>query len=278
MGVMNNVKPYIQIGNKLGKGLIILLVLTVLFVWLLNTPSGLLGKADAIGYAVCHRIDTRSFHLGERQIPLCARCSGMFLGALLGLVYSAGIGWKRTGNPPKKVLFIMGVFVIAFIVDGLNSYLHLPFFTGVPTLYEPSNSLRLITGTGMGLMIAVLLYPSFNQTVWADGKPEPAIKNLKLLGLLIFLALLLDLLILTENTIVLYPLSILSALSVVLLLTMVYTMIWLIVFRSEKRRVRSGQLLIPLIAGFGVAILQIGLMDFVRYALTGTWEGFHILL
>ena len=55
----------------------------VLLGWLLNTPPGLLGKADAIGYAVCHRIDLRSFHLGERALPLCARCSGMYLGAML---------------------------------------------------------------------------------------------------------------------------------------------------------------------------------------------------
>ena len=43
--------------------------------WLLNTPEGVLGKADAIGYAICHRIDGRSFHLGNRQFPLCARCT-----------------------------------------------------------------------------------------------------------------------------------------------------------------------------------------------------------
>ena len=53
--------------------------------WLFNTPLGLLGKADAIGYAVCHRIDLRSFHLGDRTLPLCARCTGMFLGTLVSL-------------------------------------------------------------------------------------------------------------------------------------------------------------------------------------------------
>ncbi|MFC1936831.1 hypothetical protein ACFLYP_04105 [Chloroflexota bacterium] len=40
--------------------------------WLLNTPTGLLGKADAIGYAVCHQIAHRSFHIGDRPISLCA--------------------------------------------------------------------------------------------------------------------------------------------------------------------------------------------------------------
>ena len=55
--------------------------------FLMVAPPGLLGKADALGYAVCHRIDARSFHIGTRQLPLCARCSGMYLGALLGLVF-----------------------------------------------------------------------------------------------------------------------------------------------------------------------------------------------
>src|SRR5512140_118546 len=71
-----------------------LVAASVLLVWLVYTPAGLLGKADAIGYAVCHRIDARSFHLGDRQLPLCARCSGMYLGAVVGIVYQAFAGRK----------------------------------------------------------------------------------------------------------------------------------------------------------------------------------------
>src|SRR5512135_3248394 len=63
--------------------------------WLLNTPPGLLGKADAVGYSVCHRIDARSFHIGNRQLPLCVRCTGMYLGAMLGLVYQAFLAPRR---------------------------------------------------------------------------------------------------------------------------------------------------------------------------------------
>ena len=65
--------------NKPGwrRALQILLILAtglILFGWLAYTPPGLLGKADAIGYSVCHRIAVRSFMLGDRQVPLCARC------------------------------------------------------------------------------------------------------------------------------------------------------------------------------------------------------------
>lgn len=46
--------------------------------WMYVSPEGALGKLDAIGYAVCHRIDARSFQIGNRQLPLCARYTGKF--------------------------------------------------------------------------------------------------------------------------------------------------------------------------------------------------------
>ncbi|HEC34484.1 MAG TPA: DUF2085 domain-containing protein, partial [Chloroflexi bacterium] len=50
------------------------------------TPQELLTKVDLVGYAVCHRIPSHSFFVGGRQLPLCARCTGTFLGALTGLL------------------------------------------------------------------------------------------------------------------------------------------------------------------------------------------------
>jgi hypothetical protein len=74
------------------------IAIALTFTWLMLTPPGLLGKADAVGYAVCHQIEARSFHIHTRPFPLCARCSGLFLGALLGLVYQAAQG--RKGRMP----------------------------------------------------------------------------------------------------------------------------------------------------------------------------------
>ncbi|MCK4897228.1 MAG: DUF2085 domain-containing protein [Anaerolineales bacterium] len=253
----------------------VLVVVGLLFLgWLLNTPPGLLGKADAVGYAVCHRIDTRSFHLGDRQIPLCARCTGMYLGAMLGLVYQQFLGRRRAGMPPWKVLVVLAALVLAFAVDGLNSYLH--FFPNAPTLYEPQNWSRLLTGTGMGLVIAAALFPAFNQAVWKYRDPRPALGGLLALAGMVLLALLLDLVVLTENPLVLYPLSLISAAGVIVLLTIVYCMILLVIFRAEHKYSLLYQLWLPLTGGFGMALLQIALLDLGRYLLTGTWEGFHL--
>jgi len=245
----------------------------ILLGWLINTPSGLLGKADAVGYAVCHRIDARSFHLGVRQLPLCARCSGMFLGAVLGLAFQFYQG-RRGSMPPLKIAAIFGVFVLAFAVDGLNSYLH--FFPGAPGAYEPHNWLRLATGTGMGLAIAAALAPAFRQTVWTTWEQRPAFGSLREVGLLLLLAAGLDLILLTENPLILYPLALLSAGGVLLILALVYTMVWVMLFKAENRFTHLRQLLFPLACGTSLALLQIAVFDWGRFLLTGTWQGFNL--
>ena len=53
----------------------------------LGSP-GLLGKLDAVGYAVCHRLDSHSLHVGSLQLPLCARCTGEFNAAAIGLIFA----------------------------------------------------------------------------------------------------------------------------------------------------------------------------------------------
>ena len=193
---MDLVKTHVQIPKITWRWGLFLAVLLLLFGWLLNTPVGILGKADAVGYAVCHQIDGRSFHLLGRQMPLCARCTGMYLGAMLGLVFQSLTARRRTALPPWRVLIILGLFVIAFGIDGVNSYLH--FFPGFQGLYEPQNWLRLLTGTGMGIGVAALLFPAFNQSAWKDWDERRAISGFRSLGVLLILAVLMDLVVLTE--------------------------------------------------------------------------------
>ena len=208
----SGMKPDHTLSHKTGltlRGLLILSVAFLLLGWLINTPPGLLGKADAVGYAVCHRIDVRSFHLGERQIPLCVRCSGMYLGAVLGLGLQAWLRPRRAGTPPWRVLIALGLLAASFAVDGVNSYMHL--IPGAPRLYEPQNWLRLYTGSGMGLALAGMLYPAFNQMFWVRSDPRSALDSLRVLGGLVLLTALLNLLVLTENPWLLYPLALISA-------------------------------------------------------------------
>ena len=242
--------------------------------WLLATPQGLLGHADAVGYAVCHRIDVRSFHLGERQLPMCARCTGMYLGAVLGLVYQSFLGRRRGGLPSWKIILPLGVFAALFAFDGFNSFISL--LPMLPRFYDPNNTLRLLTGIGMGLVIAVTLLPAFNQTVWQDWDSRPALPGLlPFLGLLVASGVVAAA-VLSENPVLLYPLALVSSAGVVILLSMIYAMIWMIVLRKENICLRLADLWLPLAGGLGLALAQVAFLDLVRFLLTGTWDGFHI--
>jgi uncharacterized membrane protein len=262
-----------RILSKQNLPVLLLVVFTgfLLATWLYFTPPGLLGKADAVGYAVCHRIAERSFQIGDRQTPVCARCSGTFLGALLTIVVLSQAG-RRAGLPTLKMSIPLGIAVVAFGIDGLNSYVHL--FPIVPGVYEPQNSLRLLTGTGLGIGIGAILVPVFNQTLWQDYDPQPALDSWKGLLKLFGWGIVIDLAVYSQNPLLLYPLAVLSSLSVLLILTMVYSLIWLLVTKRENMYLNFKHAWVPLLAGFTTALLQISLMDAARFILTGGWGGF----
>lgn len=206
----------------------------------------------------------------------------MYLGALLGLIFFTVTAPKFAGMPSKGFMVPLGLMVLAFGVDGVNSYLTLmkgvgiSIFSNIPTLYAPNNTLRLLTGTGMGLVIAVVLFAAFNQTLWADWDPKPALKNWRNFGILFILALIIDLIVLYGSDTVLIVLAILSALTVPLLLSMIYGLFAVMALRKDNTYKYINKVWLPLTAGFTIAMLQIVIFDILRFALTGTWGGFPL--
>jgi uncharacterized membrane protein len=259
--------------NGFFKVLLVIFTGLVVFGWWYYTPPGLLGKADAAGYAVCHRIESRSFFIGDRQTPLCARCSGMYLGALLGIVYLARSG-RQAGMPSLKVSLVLGSFLVAFGLDGANSYLQ--FFPAFPGLYEPQNWLRLITGTGLGLGIAAILVPVINQSLWSTYDSRPALAGWREFLPLLGMAAVLVLAILSDISLILYPLALLSGASILLILSLVYGVVWIMIAKRENRFKRFRDAWVQMLAGFLTAVVQIALIDAGRYWLTGTWSGFNL--
>ena len=255
------------------KGLLVLATLALVTVWLIKTPPGLLGKADAVAYAVCHRAPSHSFSLDDRSLPLCARCSGTFLGGLIALLYVTRLG-RRGDLPDLKTSLMLGTFAVAFGLDGINSFARV--LPGAPAVYTPQNWLRLLTGTGVGLGIGALLAPVFSQVVWIDFDGRHSLGSWREIGGLLGVAALLDLAILSGNPLIIYPLAVLSGFAVLAILTAVYTVIWVLFSKQENRYHNLKELWVPLTAGFLTALLQISLMDAGRFILTGTWAGINL--
>ena len=243
------------------------IVLLIVAVALLAPPPSLLGKCDAIGYAICHRIPERSFHLAGRPLPLCARCTGTYLGALTGFVTMWVLGHRRANElPPTRVIVLLVGFVASMGVDGLNSYLS--FFPNVPHLYEPSNPLRLITGTLNGLALSIIVLPVFNFTLWRQTSPRRSVRTFRELAVAVALAAVIVLVVQAELDFLLYPLAIASTLGVVVMLTAVNTMIVLIVTRRESMAETWRDALLPLSLGLLATLAEIAAMDLFRLVLT----------
>jgi len=267
--------------QKLSRWLVPIAALIVFGVWFYITPPGLLGKADAIGYAICHRIDERSFHVFGRQLPLCARCTGEFYAAGITLLFLSLASPKKSGMPGWKLGAPLILFFLAFGIDGSNSYLYLlkqtshGAFDNIPNIYIPNNTLRLLTGSGMGIALASILYPAFNGSAWKKHDPASAL-DWKKLGILIGIILIVDLLILTESPIILYPIAFISVLGVFSLLVIVFSMVWVLMMRLENAFDSLMQMWMPFLAGATLALLMITVIDLLRFKLTGTWGGFPL--
>ena len=134
----------------------------------------------------------------------------------------------------------------------------------------------MITGTLIGISLATLVYPAFSQFAWKDVKDEPVINSYSDLGKMLVFAAILAALVLTENPLILYPLAIATTLSVFAILTLVYTSVVLAISRKENQATGWRDLLTPIVVGMTLAVIQIGIIDWIRYTLTGTWDGFHI--
>jgi uncharacterized membrane protein len=270
------IKQEVQEGSTFAppRRLLLTLAIIITAAWLSSTPGGLLGKADAVGYAVCHRIDLRSFHLGERTLPLCSRCTGMYLGSLITLLAFVTLRRRAGALPSRPVQYALMGFAALWALDGINSTLTL--ITSVSPLYPPQNWFRLVTGTLFGISLATLIYPVFIQSAWRDWDEAPIIPSGRWLAGLLGVLALVTLGVLSENPLILYPLAILSSMGVVVLLSMAYSVLTLIPLKLQNQANALRQLWLPLLMGFTLALVQIAAIDLLRYVLTGTWDGFHL--
>jgi uncharacterized membrane protein len=252
---------------------VVTLLAFILLTFLLATPPGLLSKADMIGYAVCGQIESHSFIIAGRRLPLCARCTGTFLGALLGILGQILLTRRRRAAefPPPTIIAILIGFVVLMGLDGLNSYLTL--FPGGHNLYQPRNWLRLTSGALNGLAMSALIYPAFSLTLLLSPAPQRVIRNFRDLGILLLIEASLVVLVLGQWPFLLYPLALLSAAGVLTLLTLVNSTLVVVLVRRENTVSARRGAIIPLLAGLAASLVQIGLIDMARYMLTGTLSG-----
>jgi len=106
------------------------------------------------GSLLCHQRPERSFHLWGVQLPVCARCTGIYLGAAVAVVASlVASGFGRT-NPDVR-LKPGTTPVLTLFAASLPTALTLAYewTTGV----TPANWIRALSGGVLGAAAALVV-------------------------------------------------------------------------------------------------------------------------
>jgi uncharacterized membrane protein len=224
-----------------------------------------LDKMDVVGSAICGRIPDHSFHIAGRQLPMCARCTGTFTGALLGFAGLLLLRKRKAAQmPPAPVVGLLVGFIFLMGIDGVNSYLTLVL--GRPLLYEPHNFLRLATGTLHGLALSIIVFPIFNFTLWKEPDSEPALSGFTDLGkIVLFLALPMVLVVQSQVDVLLYPIAAISVAGVLAMLTVVNAMILIIATRREAKAIAWWDAAWPVALGFAATLVELAAIALLRW-------------
>jgi len=224
-------------------------------------------RLDYLGRAVCGQLAEHSFFCGGRQLPLCARCTGTYLGVLVTYVM---LGLMRRGRanklPPLHILLALFLFIALWALDGLNSYVTL--FTQSPLLYEPDNLLRLGSGLLQGLALMVIVRPIVAFTLWSESQEERVLRNIGELALLVVAVAAVGFVAQSEAAGLYYPLALLSVAGELLMLSLVNTLVLCVLLRREGATTNWRQAAVLWLAGLAAALVEVNLINVARQALS----------
>ena len=91
-------------------------------------------------YLICHRLPERSFFFRGHQFPVCARCTGFYIGFVLLILFEC-IGFVPAFS---FNLVIACILATPLMFDGTTQLLG---------LRESNNTLRFMTGMMFGLFL-----------------------------------------------------------------------------------------------------------------------------
>jgi uncharacterized membrane protein len=223
-------------------------------------------KAFAVGSSVCHQIPSHSYESSGIQFPLCARCSGLYLGSFIGLAYYFTQGRKKA-LPKRGFTLLLLFFFLVWAGDGVNSFV--TDFLNKTILYETTNTTRLITGFGMGLVMSTALMTLFNLTVWKDGINLPLLHSPLQVAAYTVVSALIAWILLSANATFFQVFAYVGIVTVMTIITLLYAIFWIILLKKENSFTEWNSLGLFLTAGFASAMLQITLLNMLRQWIIG---------
>jgi uncharacterized membrane protein len=127
-------------------------LMLVLAPWLATTTdasawtTAVVAAVYGAGSLVCHQLPARSFHVWTTQMPVCARCTGIYAGGMVAAVSAAAVRPRGVSTPLARVA------LAAAAMPSLATLVY-EWTTGV----APGNPIRFAAGAPLGASVAWLL-------------------------------------------------------------------------------------------------------------------------
>ena len=98
-----------------------------------------------VGSLICHQRPDRSFFVMGQQLPVCARCTGLYLSGAAGLVAWTGVkiarGWRPIALDPRRAVRLL---VIAAMPTALS------LASGTLGVWDGANLTRALIAVPLG--------------------------------------------------------------------------------------------------------------------------------
>lgn len=101
---------------------------------------------------IFHWLPEKAIWIGGHTLSWDARCSGIYIGFGIGLLYHFLTGKKVKKLPPAPILFSVSLMFLPLFID---------VFTIKWAVRVPSNDIRYLTGLFFGTAFSIYLYPVF---------------------------------------------------------------------------------------------------------------------
>ena len=106
----------------------------------------------AVSSVICHQLPERSFFLDGQQLPVCARCTGLYVSGAAGLAGWWAVkllrGWRRQSVAPRSALVLLIIVAIPTVVS---------YLTGVLGVWDGSNLTRAVLAVPLGVAAGAMV-------------------------------------------------------------------------------------------------------------------------
>ena len=117
-----------------------------------------LSVVFAIGAVICHQLPERSFFWDGHQLPVCARCTGLYLSAGAGLLAWVAIkvarGWRPLAFNPGRALKVLALAAVPTAVS---------YASGVAGAWDGANLTRALLAIPLGASAGAIVAAVFTK-------------------------------------------------------------------------------------------------------------------